>query len=242
METFQTQPAASLSSPDGQQPGQSSNDEEWQGKLSSLQDEHKLESIQQQQEHLEQLKSLQTQLLREISTNINQETTPPVQDISTSKQQELKSPTKPSGKENIPSPKKHSNGQLTPTRSQQDYIPPPRTNPVVRHSPPGSVSSPPPPRTSSSPQNVSSPTQTPPYTILCPKSAWEAESQISALSVTGPWTPHSSSRGDSFSRASLVTKHNRHVDDLKKYYESELLELRTQLEQMGPGRTIKAGL
>ncbi len=236
MEAIQTLSAADpLSSPEGQQPVQVSRDEEWHEKLSSLQDEHKLESVQQQQEHLEQLKNLQTQLLHELSSNINIETPLPMQDMLKSKQQDLTSPIKQDNKENLiispSSPEKSI--KVTPNPSEDEYIPPPRNNPVVKHSPPQNT-----------PQDTPQkqfPTRTSPYKVLRPRSAWENEMQspgMSTLSWTGPGTPHSSSRGDSFSRAALVAKHNKHVEDLKKYYESELSELQTQLEQMKPGEIL----
>lgn len=228
METVQTAP--NLSSPDSQQPLSLSQHEEWQGKLTLLQDEHKLESLQQQREHLEQLKNLQTQLLRELSSDVNRETALPTQDVSKSKQQDLTSPTKQDEKENtiFLSPEKHSSGiKVTPVQSQE-YVPPPRTNPVVKHSPPRK-----------SPQKYSPARTPPPYTIPGPQSVWESEATSPRISWTGPGTPHSSSRGDSFSRGSLVAKHNKHVEDLKKYYESELRELQTQLEKVEPGEYLQ---
>ncbi len=217
------------SSPHSQQPEELRKTEEWQDKLSSLQDQHKNESLHQQQEHLVQLKHLQTQLLRELSSDMITEGTVSVQD------KQVTSPRKTDEKEKkkeFPSPEKHSintESQDIPSPAHSlDFFQLPRTNPVVEHSPIAS-----PPHKASYPP---SPTQTPPHKILDPLSAW-GESEIRSLQISwkGTRTPLSCSKGDTLSRASLLAKHAKHVEDLKKYYDSEIQQLQEQLEQVRSG-------
>ncbi len=229
---METAAALSSSSPHNQEPQELRKNEEWQDKLSSLQDQHKNESLHQQQEHLEQLKRLQTQLLRELSSDMIVEGAVSVQD------KQVTSPRNKDGREDekeneFPSPEKHSitESQDIPSPTQSlDFFRLPRTNPVVQHSP---VTSP--PHKANSPSPIQ---QTPPYKILGPSSAWgEWESRSPQVFWTSPRTPHSSSRGDTLSRASLLAKHTKHVEDLKKYYDSELQRLQQQLEHVRAGET-----
>lgn len=223
-------------------------DEEWQAKLSSLQEQHKNESFQQQQEHLEQLRHLQTQLLRQLSSDMTLEGRISSQDLWQSEKEqdsqqrrrdtvEKQLPVSISGSPEKPS-KKESQTISSPTQSlnyDQSLLPIPHTDPTHTHSPIMSPHNP-----HSSPSNQGPVQNTATYKILGPKSIWETGSSTqSSQIITRSWaqtgTPQSTNRGDTQSRGSLMAKHAKHVEDLKTYYEAELLALRRQLELVRPG-------
>ena len=237
---MEPEPVSTLthSSQGSQKHGELSLEDEWQAKLSSLQDQHKLESLQQQQEHLEQLRHLQTQLLRELSSDMSIKGDLSIQDLVKSRQ--LDSKEAPPQREQstdkdvsvLPTSASNTQGVFTPTQSFES-LSLPRTRTVVKHSPVQSPEKPSTPRTSPDKQPS---VQTPVYKILGPRSAWEGGSLNHSPSKSSmSMTPQSTARGETQSRVSLVAKHTKHVEDLKKYYETEILSLRRQLEQVKPG-------
>ena len=238
---MESEPISTLthSSHGSQKHGELTLEDEWQAKLSSLQDQHKLESLQQQQEHLEQLRHLQTQLLRELSSDMSIKGDLSIQDLVKSRQLDSKEPPSPQREHStekdisvFPTSVSNTQGVFTPTQSFESLFLP-RNRTVVKHSP---VQSPEKPRTPRDSPDKQPSVQTPVYKILGPKSAWEGGSLNHSPSKSSmSATPQSTARGETQSRVSLVAKHTKHVEDLKKYYETEILSLRRQLEQVRPG-------
>lgn len=242
-----------LPSPRSQQDGELSVADDWQAKLSSIQDQHiKLESVQQHQEHLEQLKRLQTQLLRELSSD---KTNPSLQELCSPRQvgsKEASSLRKEAStdKDVSMSTEKqltNSQGVFTPVQSLES-LSLPHTSTLVKHSPLQSPAKSQTPHASPSKQPS---VQNPAYKVFSPRLAWEGDAPTHSPQKSSlPMTPQSMTsqspstfRGDTTqSKLSLVAKHNKHVGDLKKYYESEILALRRQVEQVRPGGLVGSPL
>ena len=280
---------------------------DWQRKLESLQNQHQHETLQQQQEHLEQLKILQQQLLQDLSISAAEDTsmdatllpentsTHHASGSETPHSEEAHILTQSAGHSQTPSPSRPANTQpvvhsspnkekefvktdldvstFSSTHSLEFLQLPPLsgTNPILHrtsstHSVDEETKTTSPPndfesqsyeetKQSGSPSNISKvPSftkhfryQSPPrrklwaYSVGQPLSPLNTSLQAAAPSPTlinvVP-APHHQSPGsykqltETQSRGNMLDKHRKHIEDLKKYYETELSSMQTKLNQL----------